>query len=192
LVYTVILSGFVLGGVLVYGRFGVQRPSENPMNDSRFVVDHVRLETDKPFEEVTKAFERQLGTFDPDVRKLATESGDTEAARARIEAMAGPSGFMLFGTTDHGALLRIVGQKRKAIQYVVGNPLLALQMTQHDLRAGLYAPLRVLVYEDERGRTCLEYDRPSSLFGQFQNDCISPTAAMLDKKLAALVAAAIR
>ena len=162
------------------------------MNESRFVVDHVRLETDKPFEEVAEAFERQLARFDPDVRKVATESGDTEAAKARIGAMAGPSGFMLFGTNDHGALLRLAGQKRKAIQYVVGNPLFALQMTQHDLRAGLYAPLRVLLYEDERGRTCLEYDKPSSLFGQFQNERLSPTAVMLDKKLEALVAAAIR
>ena len=99
---------------------------------------------------------------------------------------------MLFGTQDHGALLRIVGQKRKALQYVVGNPLFALQMTQHDLRAGLYAPLRVLIYEDTRGRTCREYDKPSSLFGQFQNDRISPTAAMLDKKLEDLVTTAIR
>src|SRR5262245_12533930 len=189
---SVVLSGVVLGGVLVSGRFGVQRPGGNPMNDSRFVVDHVRLETDKSFEEVVKAFERQLGTFDPDVRRAAAESGDTEAAKARIEAMAGPSGLMLFGTQDHGALLRLAGQKRKAIQYVVGNPLFALQMTQHDIRAGLYAPLRVLLYEDERGRTCLEYDKPSSLFGQFQNDRISPTAAMLDTKLEDLVTTAIR
>ena len=43
---SVVLSGFVLGGVLVYGRFGVQRPGGNPMNESRFLVDHVRLESD--------------------------------------------------------------------------------------------------------------------------------------------------
>ena len=189
---TILLSGVALGGVLVHGRFVVQRPGGNPMNDPRFVVDHVRLETDKPFEEVVKAFERQLGRFDPDVRRAAAESGDTEAARARIEAMAGPSGLMLFGTQDHGALLRLAGQKRKAIQYVVGNPLVALQMTQHDIRAGLYAPLRVLIYENEEGKTCVEYDKPSSLFGQFQNDRISPTAAMLDKKLEDLVTTAIR
>jgi uncharacterized protein (DUF302 family) len=188
---TVLLSGVVLGGVLVSGRFGVQRSGGNPVNASRFVVDHVRLETDKPFEEVAEAFERQLGRFDPDVAKPLIAGGEREEARAKIEAMAGPSGFMLFGTTDHGALLRLSGQKRKAIQYVVGNPLFALQMTQHDLRAGLYAPLRVLLYEDERGRTCLEYDRPSSLFGQFNDDRIAPVAAMLDRKLEALVAAAV-
>jgi hypothetical protein len=49
----------------------------------------------------------------------------------------------------------------------------------------------VLLYEDERGKTCLEYDRPSSLFGQFGDDRISPTVALLDTKLEALVAAAV-
>jgi uncharacterized protein (DUF302 family) len=191
LVVTALLSGVALGGVLVSGRLGVQRSGGNPVNDSRFVVDHVRLETDKPFEEVAKAFERQLGRFDPEVYKALGAGGNAEGARARIEAMAGPSGFMLFGTNDHGALLRLAGLKRKAVQYVVGNPLFALRMTQHDIRAGLYAPLRVLLYQNEEGKTCLEYDRPSSLFGQFGDDRISPTAALLDKKLEALVAAAV-
>src|SRR5262249_48090565 len=152
-------------------------------------VDHVRLATDKPFGDVTKAFEQQLGRFDPDVYRALAEGGDAEGARAKIEAMAGPSGFMLFATQDHGSLLRLAGQKRLAIQDVVGNPLFAPQRTQHDIRASLYAPLRVLIYEDGQGKTCVEYDRPSSLFGQFGNDRISPTAAMLDNKLEALVAA---
>jgi uncharacterized protein (DUF302 family) len=165
----IMLVGIALVGVLVYSRFGVQRPGGNPMNDTRFMVDHVRLATDKPFEEVTKAFEAQLGKFDGDVRKAATASEDIEEAKAKIAAMAGPSGFMLFGTSDHGALLRLAGQKRKAIQYVVGNPVFALQMTQHDIRASLYAPLRVLIYESEDGKTCVEYDKPSSLFGQFDD-----------------------
>jgi uncharacterized protein (DUF302 family) len=161
------------------------------MNDTRITVDHIRRTTNKRLEDVTTAFVGQLGRFDPDVYQALAAGGDTEGARARIEAMAGPSGFMLFGTNDHGSLLRLAGQKRKAVQYVVGNPLFALQMTQHDIRAGLYAPLRVLIYENEAGKTCVEYDRPSSLFGQFGNDRISPTAAMLDRKLEALVAAAV-
>src|SRR5262249_36172806 len=111
--------------------------------------------------------------------------------RAKIATMVGPSGFMLFGTTDHGALLRLAGQKRKAIQYVVGNPLIALQMTQHDIRASLYAPLRVLLYQNADGKVCIEYDKPSSLFGQFGNAEIDSVAAMLDRKLEALVAKAL-
>ena len=142
------LSGFVLGGLLFHERSGLASQAGNPMNVTRITVDHMRAETDKPFDKVTKAFEQQLGKFDPDVYKALAASGDAEKAKAKIEAMAGPSGFMLFGTNDHGALLRIVGQKRKAIQYVAGNPLFALQMTRHDIRASLYAPLRVLIYED--------------------------------------------
>ena len=160
------------------------------MNDSRFTVDHVRLATDKPFEDVAQAFERQLGRFEPDVYKALAATGDAEGARTKIEAMAGPSGFMLFATHNHGALLRLAGQKRKAVQYVVGNPLFAFQMTQHDIRASLYAPLRVLIFENEHGKTCVKYDKPSSLFGQFGDSRITPTATMLDKKLEALVVAA--
>ena len=41
------------------------------------------------------------------------------------------------------------------------------------------------------GRTCLEYDKPSSLFGQFNDDRITPVANMLGRKLGKLVAAAV-
>jgi uncharacterized protein (DUF302 family) len=190
-IVTALLAGGVVGGLLAAGWSGAQRSGGNPMNSSRITVDHVQVATDKPFEDVTKAFERQLGRFDPEVYGSLAASGDAEVVRARIEVMAGPSGFMLFSTSNHGALLRLAGQKQNAIQYVLGNPLFALQMTQHDLRASLYAPLRVLVYENDQGKTCIEYDKPSSLFGQFGNERVNPTAAMLDRKLEALVAAAI-
>jgi uncharacterized protein (DUF302 family) len=182
------LAAFVFSAFLVFPRPGEQHKEGNPMNNTRILVEYIRLESKKPFEEVTKTFEQQLGRFDPDVLKVATEIKETEEAKARIEALAGPSGLMLFGTQDHGALLRLAGQKRKAIQYVIGNPLIALQMTQHDIRASLYAPLRVLVYENDEGKTCVEYDKPWSLFGQFGNEHVNPTAVMLDRKFEALVA----
>jgi uncharacterized protein (DUF302 family) len=152
------------------------------MTESRFPVDHVRMTADRPFAEVHAAFERRLGKFEPAVYQALAEGGDPQAARARIEAMAGPSGFMLFGTSDHGTLLRIVGQQRKAVQYVVGNPLFAVEMTRHAIGASLYAPLRVLIYEADDGKTCIEYDKPSSLFGQFGDARIGPMAAGLEQK----------
>jgi uncharacterized protein (DUF302 family) len=154
------------------------------MIPSEFVVSHVLVETDKTFAEVTKDFESQLGRFDPAVTQaLKPGSIDAEAVRGRIEAMAGPSGLMLFGTTDHGALLSLLGEPRRAVQYTVGNPLVAIEMTRHDLGAGLYAPLRVLISETEAGGSRLEYDLPSSLFGRLGDDRIIPVARMLDRKL---------
>jgi uncharacterized protein (DUF302 family) len=161
------------------------------MNDSKITVEHVRLTTDKRFEDATAEFVRRLGKFDVEVYKDLVRGHDPQATRAKIQAMVGPSGFMLFNTNDHGSLLEILGHARKAIQYVVGNPLFAIEMTRYDIRAALYAPLRVLIYE-EGAHTCIEYDKPSSLFGQFGNERVNETAALLDRKLFDLTAAVIR
>ena len=186
------LSAFVLGGNGFHDRSGLASQGGKPMNVTRITVDHVRVVADKPFDQVIRAFEQQLGQFNPEVIKSPIAGGDAEKYRAKIKAMEGPSGFMVFRTSDHGALLRLAGQKKKAIQYLVGNPLFATQMTQHDIRAGLYAPLRVLIYENDDGKTCVEYDRPSSLFGQFGNAKVTNVATMLDRKMEQLVADAIR
>jgi uncharacterized protein (DUF302 family) len=186
------LSGFVLGGIFSHDRSGLASQGGNPMNVTRFTIDHIRVVADKPFDMTTKAFEQQLGQFDPEVYKSLAAGEDVEKARKKIEAMVGPSGLMLFRTSNHGALLRLAGQKKKAIQYLVGNPLFAMQMTQHDIRASLYAPLRVLIYENEEGKTSVEYDSASSLFGQFGNAKVTEVATMLDRKMEQLVAQAIQ
>jgi uncharacterized protein (DUF302 family) len=162
------------------------------MDVTRITVEHVRVATDQPFEKVTKALEEQTGRFEPSAYQHLNAGANPEEIRAKIKAMEGPSGFMLFKASDHGALLRLAGQKKKALQYLVGNPLFAIQMTEHDIRASLYAPLRVLIYENEQGKTCVEYDRPSSLFGQFGNPKVTEVARMLDRKLEQLVDKAIQ
>jgi uncharacterized protein (DUF302 family) len=186
------LSALVIGGNFFHEQSGLASQGGNPICVTRITVDHVRVVADKPFEQVVKAFEQQLGQFNPEVSKSLIAGADAEKVRAKIEAMVGPSGFMLFRTSDHGELLRLAGQKKKAIQYLVGNPLFAMQMTQHDIRASLYAPLRVLLYENEHGKTCVEYDKPSSLFGQFGNAEVRDVATMLDRKLEQLVGKAIQ
>jgi len=162
------------------------------MITSHFTIDHVRLVTDKNFTDVTRSLEDHLGRFDPTVlQSLRPDTDRVDDVKSRIEAMARPSGFMLFGTIDHGELLSLFGQKRRAIQYVVGNPLIALQMTRHNVAAGLYAPLRLIVFEDENGETHIEYDQPSSLFGQFNDDRITSVAEQLDRKMEELVRVAV-
>ena len=48
----------------------------------------------------------------------------------------------------------------------------------------------MLIHEADDGKTNIEYDRPSSLFGQFGDERVSPMAAALDQKLEDLAAAA--
>jgi uncharacterized protein (DUF302 family) len=80
-------------------------------------------------------------------------------------------------------LLAIVGLKRRAIQYDIGNPLTASLMTRHNVSAALYAPIRILLSENPKGKVAFEYDRPISTFGQFADKSIDLVARKLDENL---------
>jgi uncharacterized protein (DUF302 family) len=161
------------------------------MADTRFTVEHVCLTSEKAFEEIASRLVQQLGRLDPEVMQLVSATGDPQQAKASLQSMAGSSGFILLGTSDHGMLLGTVGPRRKIVQFVLDNPASALELTQHEARTALYTPVRVLLYEDENGRTCLEYDKPTSLVGHFGNDRVIATAARLDEMLADLAAKAM-
>jgi uncharacterized protein (DUF302 family) len=151
-------------------------------------VNHIVLSFQTPYDSFVSRFENQLGRHDISAySNLLVDPNRARDAEAVLQRQEGPNGLMLFSFYDHGALLSIKGSPRKARQYVVGNPLFAARMTQHDIRAALYAPLRVLVYADDSGRTRVEYDLPSSLFGQFKNEKVNEVAAELDRKLSDLV-----
>jgi uncharacterized protein (DUF302 family) len=152
------------------------------------LVDHVVRSFHTEYEAFIARFESQLGKHD--VSAYWDSVADPNRAKdgeAILRGQEGSSGLMIFTTYDHGTLLNIKGIPQKARQYVLGNPLYAARMTQHDIRAGLYAPLRVLIFVDNTGSTCVEYDLPSSLFGQFENDKVNEVAAELDRKLSAVI-----
>jgi uncharacterized protein (DUF302 family) len=148
-------------------------------------VSHQAIDLQRSFEDFTATLESLLGHLDP--ASLALVATDPQRAEQQLAAMGGYEKLMLFGVQDHGALFHLLGAPKKARQYIIGNPLIALQMTQHDLRAALYAPLRVLVYEAENQPLRAEYDLPSSLFGQFQNEAVTAVAQGLDAKLTKLL-----
>ena len=60
-------------------------------------------------------------------------------------------------------------------------------MTRHRLSAALYAPLRVVLFEDEQGRGIFEYDKPSSLFGQYGDERVTEVGRYLDSTLEAVL-----
>lgn len=63
-------------------------------------------------------------------------------------------------------------------------------MTRLNVLAALYAPIRVLLREDDKGDVAFEYDRPHSVFGQFEDDQIDAVAQGLDADLLATLRAA--
>jgi uncharacterized protein (DUF302 family) len=142
-------------------------------------VEHIKLESRKSFSEVKAALENLVPQLDARIFVLL-QYGESDRARKELERAPELS---IFNSRDHGGLLQITGQPRKAVQYDIGNPLTATRMTQHQLAASLYAPLRVVLYESEAGGASFEYDRPSSLFGQFGDERVTAVARELDASL---------
>jgi hypothetical protein len=105
------------------------------------------------------------------------EGGLTDRLKQRLEAAPELSIFL---TRDHGMLLGIYGSPRHAVQYEIGNPLTASTMTRYKLAAANYAPLRAVVFEIDGGGTRIEYDLPSSLFGQFGDERVTEVGRGLD------------
>jgi uncharacterized protein (DUF302 family) len=134
------------------------------------------------------AFEALLGRTDvgafADVAPLTVE-----AARERLASFVGPLDFSLFQKIDHGGLrTAIAGKPTQATTYVFGNALIAVQMTAHDARAGLYVPLRLFVQEIAKSRVMVTYDLPSATMIQFGVPAIDDVARSLDDKVQRLLA----
>jgi hypothetical protein len=141
-------------------------------------VEHMKIETTKKFADVEAALERGVPRLDPAIGE-ALANGDEQ----RATELERGSPLFIFLKRNHGVLLNAVGQHRKALQYEIGNPHTASKMTRYRLPAGLYAPLRVFLYEDEKGNSIFEYDKPSSLFGQFDDEQVLAVARGLDAAL---------
>ncbi len=153
-------------------------------------IEHIVTTSDKPFEKVISALEARLGMaegVDKLLLQLEAERASWEQITQAIEKVVGKSGLAIFGKIEHGLLLSVAGKSNKAIQYTIGNPLLAVRMTKHLLPVALYAPFKLLVYEDNAMRTVIVYDRFSSILSQFHNTEVSRVAEIVDKKLEALL-----
>jgi hypothetical protein len=155
-------------------------PSPPRLTSRTVTSEHIRIESAKPFREVRAALETALPQLDPGILKRLAD-GDVEDVDHEREH--GPE-LSIFLVRDHGALLKIAGRARNALQYDIGNPITASLMTRHRLAAAQYAPIRVVLYENEAGHGVFEYDRPSSVFGQFGDERVSVVARGLDAALA--------
>jgi hypothetical protein len=154
---------------------------------------HVNLLSSKAFSAVIAAIDQQLGKLDgAALGALMSGSMSPSEIEAKIHAMEGSSGLMLFAVRDHGQLLSLKGKTSYGKQYELGNPLIAAEMTGVDLRAGEYAPLRMYIYVGPDAMTHIDYDLPSSVLARFKSPVIAQVAARLDHKMEVLVDNALR
>ena len=91
---------------------------------------------------------------------------------------------MLFMQLDHGAVVRKqTGRDTpRIIRFVIGNPLIMMEMAKHVPDAGPYAPVTVMVDEHADG-VHLSYDKMKSLLAPYGNRDALDDARDLDTKV---------
>lgn len=89
----------------------------------------------------------------------------TETVDAMVASMQ-EAGITVFARVDHGAGAQSIGEDIGASQLLIfGNPMVGTPAIQDDPAAGLYLPLKVLVFEDPMGDTRIVYEDPTEMLG---------------------------
>ncbi len=146
----------------------------------------LRYDSAKTYDELVAALLADVGDKPVPIDDIAAEFDSWAAYERRVASHAGPSGFMMFALLDHGSWLHKAGIDRKVLRVVIGNPLIAITMLRHDVTAGLFAPVELLITEEDDDHSALTYVVPSSLMVVEPNEPLLAAARQLDRKLAAL------
>lgn len=93
-------------------------------------------------------------------------SGDVASTMDALEAAVTGAGATVFARVDHAGGAKKVDLELADSQLLIfGNPKLGTPAMQDDALAGLYLPLKVLVYQDGNGDVFLAYEDPASMLG---------------------------
>lgn len=152
-----------------------------PYRVTRFVLD-----TADTFNGLRQRFESLVPTIDLAELADVIASGDLAAVQ-RYTAAHAPHSFVNFWTFDPTPMMALAGHRTRAVTYMVGNNVIAETMFRHDPGIMLYAPMRVVIYEESDGAVHLSIDQPSTRFGSFGDARIAEVGARLDARLADLL-----
>jgi uncharacterized protein (DUF302 family) len=147
----------------------------------------VDIATGVPFDKFVAALEQAAPPVDRSAFANVAESGgdwdDVLAAAARNA----PNELMVYAKIDATELFSLAGHRTRAIEFLIGNHVIAETMFRHDPKALLYAPLRMLVYADEDGNAIFTMDQPGPAFGSLGIDEVSKVGEGLDLKVVNLL-----
>ena len=162
-------------------------PTSDP-HEIPFQGVRVRYDSAKSYDELVAALLADIGEQPVPIDEFPKAFKTWDSYEQKVQSYVGPSGFMLFGLFNHGGWITKAGIDRKVLRVILGNPLIAITMLRHDVTAGLFAPVELLIADERDGRSSLTYVKPSSLMVVEPNPELLSAATELDTKLAALAA----
>lgn len=142
----------------------------------------VYFPSQKSYDQVLASLLEEIGDAPVELASLVQDHITWEGFRDEAEKLAGPSGFMQFALIDHGGWMAKAGPFRRSARIILGNPVLAITMLEHDLSAGLFAPVEALLIETGTDNCTLLYVKPSSAMVVEPNEELLKAAQNLDDK----------
>ena len=150
-------------------------------------MTRIDIDTGIPFEQFIAAFEKAAPPVDPaTLERVVATGGDWDDVRAAAAENA-PNELMMYAKIDTRGFFTIAGHDTPAIEYLVGNHVIAETMFRHDPKAMLYAPLRMLVYSDADGNAVFTMDQPGPAFGSLGIAEVTAVGEGLDRKVVNLL-----
>jgi uncharacterized protein (DUF302 family) len=99
------------------------------------------------------------------IERKKAAAGVIETVDRLVDTMEA-AGLTIFARMDHGAGAKSIGEDIGASQLLIfGNPKVGTPAIKDDPVAGLFLPLKVLVYEDAAGETWIAYEQPADMLG---------------------------
>ena len=150
-------------------------------------ITRLDIFTGMPFDEFRAALEKAAPPFDAaPVARIIADGGDWDDIRAAMRINA-PNELIVYAMIDGTSLMAVAGHHTKAIEYLLGNHIIAESMFRYDPHALLYAPLRILLYADAEDQAVFSLQQPSTVFGSLGIPEVTAVGEGLDRKVDALL-----
>ncbi|TDZ93476.1 DUF302 domain-containing protein [Mycobacteroides salmoniphilum] len=161
--------------------------SDSGVRTASHIMTRIDISTAIPFDDFRSRLEHAAPAFDAEpFQRIIETGGSWSDVQSAVERMA-PHQLMRYATIEATAIMSLAGHTTKAVEYLLGNHVIAESMFRHDPRALLYAPLRVLLFSDTEGDAVFSLDQPSTAFGSLGIGEVTWVGLGLDDKVAALL-----
>jgi uncharacterized protein (DUF302 family) len=122
--------------------------------ETTYHVTRVTRTIDKSFDQVLERLHSSIKQSSNAGLSILEHLQSKEAFEEATNAALGRHEFMQFQQFDHGSWMALYGVNggRKMTRIIFGNPQIAVTMLRHDVSAGLFVPVEVLIFEREDGK----------------------------------------
>lgn len=131
----------------------------------------------------------------PEMIELSRQASDeAEFARMLESRFIGGSGFYRYAELNYACWIHRFGVDRRAIRFVLGNPMITATLMRQDIASALFSPMEILLVEAENRQGCsIMHMRPSTLIAlEPEANLLRAAAEGLDDKMVKLIRAAAR